>query len=82
MWLSRDGRTHTYWGGADRDSNMHCACGKTSNCANTRKYCNCDVNDNVWRFDEGYFTEKDLLPVTELKFSTEGLSNDVSRYYS
>ena len=72
-WFSPDGRTpQTYWGGAEPDSRQ-CACAKDNNCAGPL-HCNCDVRDNVWRFDEGYFIEKDRLPVKRLEFHTHGLS--------
>ena len=71
FWLSRDGKTQNHWGGADPDSHM-CACGQRNNCSNPYVYCNCDMNDDVWRSDEGFFTNKELLPVTTLKFSKHG----------
>ena len=70
-WKSRSGETMTYWGGADHGSGM-CACGMTQSCATPNSICNCDANDYVWRFDEGYLTDKETLPVTKLYFGDTG----------
>ena len=34
--------------------------------------CNCDSNDYVWRYDDGYLTDKEMLPVTKLHFGDTG----------
>ena len=65
-WVSRQGSKMNYWGGAEVDSGK-CACGMTNSCAGGRK-CNCDKNDETWREDSGYLTDKNTLPVTELRF--------------
>ncbi|XP_028393426.1 contactin-associated protein like 5-3-like [Dendronephthya gigantea] len=65
-WVSRQGSNMTYWGGAAVDSGK-CACGMTDSCAGGKK-CNCDMNDKKWREDSGYLTDKNTLPVTELRF--------------
>ena len=54
-----------YWGGAVVGSGK-CACAMTNSCAGGGK-CNCDKNDNTWREDSGYLTDKNTLPVTELR---------------
>ena len=69
-WVSRRGSKMNYWGGAAIDSKK-CACGMTNSCAGGRK-CNCDKNDEVWREDSGYLTDKNTLPVTELRFGDTG----------
>ena len=39
--------------------------------------CNCDKNDNVWRQDAGWLTDKDSLPVTAISVSdTQGSSEE------
>ncbi|XP_028393398.1 neurexin-4-like isoform X2 [Dendronephthya gigantea] len=65
-WVSRQGSKMNYWGGAAVDSGK-CACGMTNSCAGGHK-CNCDENDWAWREDSGYLTDKNTLPVTELRF--------------
>ncbi|EDO39261.1 predicted protein [Nematostella vectensis] len=66
----KSNKLQSYWGGAIPGSGA-CACGNKgtpSSCDNPSKLCNCDIRDNEWRTDEGYFTNKELLPVTELQF--------------
>ena len=70
-WVSRDSAQMLYWGGASPESNK-CACGMTNSCADSSKTCNCDKNDAVWREDSGLLTDKDHLPVKELRFGDTG----------
>ena len=65
-WVSRQGSKMKRWGGAAVNSGK-CACGMTNSCAGGGK-CNCDKNDYTWREDSGYLTDKNTLPVTELRF--------------
>jgi hypothetical protein len=65
-WVSRQGSKMKHWGGAAVNSGK-CACGMTNSCAGGGK-CNCDKNDRTWREDSGYLTDKNTLPVTELRF--------------
>ena len=46
-------------------------CGMTNSCGGK---CNCDKNDEAWREDSGFLTDKNTLPVTELRFGDTGLS--------
>ena len=69
-WVSRDGDNMTYWGGATE--NGKCACGMNNTCANPRRGCNCDKNDNVWREDSGFLIDKTKLPVKQLRFGDTG----------
>jgi hypothetical protein len=69
-WVSRQGSKMNYWGGAAVNSGK-CACGMANTCAGEKK-CNCDVNDKTWREDSGYLTDKNTLPVTELRFGDTG----------
>ena len=73
-WVSRQGSQMNYWGGAAVNSGK-CACGMTNSCAGAEK-CNCDVNDPTWREDSGYLTDKNTLPVTELRFGDTGGSSE------
>ena len=61
--MNRDFRKMNTWGSAPPNSNQ-CSCGATRTCADPSKVCNCDLNDDVWRFDEGYVTHKPDLPLT------------------
>ena len=72
-WVSRNSSKMTYWGGAAPGSNK-CACGMTNSCADPSKRCNCDKNDAVWREDSGLLTDKDYLPVKELRFGDTGIN--------
>ena len=69
FWLSRDDERQDCWGGAEPGSKK-CACGMTepTSCAGTAKFCNCDLKDSQWRVDEGYLTDKNILPVIALEF--------------
>ena len=71
-WVSRQGSKMNYWGGAAVNSGK-CACGMTNSCAGRGK-CNCDKNDLTWREDSGYLTDKNTLPVTELRLGDTGNS--------
>ena len=72
-WVSRQGSKMNYWGGAAVNSGK-CACGMTNSCVGGGK-CNCDKNDLTWREDSGYLTDKNTLPVTELRFGDTGGSS-------
>ena len=73
-WVSRQGSKMNYWGGAAVDSGK-CACGMTNSCTGGAK-CNCDRNDYSWRQDSGYLTDKNTLPVSELRFGDTGSSSE------
>ena len=73
-WVPRQGSKMNYWGGAAVNSGK-CACGMTNSCAGGRK-CNCNKNDQTWREDSGYLTDKNTLPVTELRFGDTGGSGE------
>ena len=38
------------------------------------------MNDDVWRFDEGYVTEKSRLPITEVRFGDTGSANEEAKH--
>ncbi|XP_028393313.1 uncharacterized protein LOC114517711 [Dendronephthya gigantea] len=79
-WVSRHGAKMNYWGGAAVDSGK-CACGMTNSCAGQRK-CNCDKNEYTWREDSGYLTDKNTLPVTELRFGDTGNTTTEYGYFT
>ena len=66
-WVSRDSTKMTYWGGASPGSGK-CGCGMNDTCADSKRACNCDKNDDVWREDSGFLTDKTKLPVIEPRF--------------
>ena len=70
-WVSRDGAQMKYWGGAPPGSSK-CKCGITDSCVVKGKRCNCDQNKYIWTEDSGHLTDKDTLPVTELRFGDTG----------
>ncbi|CAB4014094.1 Hypothetical predicted protein [Paramuricea clavata] len=78
-WVSRQGTKMNYWGGAAVNSGK-CACGMTNSCASGGK-CNCDKNDAIWREDSGYLTDKNTLPVTELRFGDTGHPSEAEKGY-
>ena len=49
-----------------------CKCGIDKSCAYSGWLCNCYANDNVWRYDEGYVTDKQRLPLTEVRLGDTG----------
>lgn len=50
-----------------------CKCGITNSCAYSGELCNCEANDSTWRFDEGYITDKQRLPLREVRLGDTGL---------
>ena len=71
FWVSRDSVAMTYWSGATPENHM-CACGITNTCAKPSVYCNCNINDDVWREDSGVLTNRTHLPVKQLRFGDTG----------
>ena len=73
-WVSRQGKAMNYWGGAAVNS-AKCACGMNNTCAGGKR-CNCSMNDLTLREDSGYLTDKNTLPVTQLRFGDTGSSSE------
>lgn len=70
-WQSFNGRDYYNWGGSNRPK--YCACGIKGTCKNRRQKCNCDSNGGRGETsDEGYLTNKNLLPVTNMRFGDLG----------
>ena len=67
-WVPGGGQNIKYWGGATQG----CSCGMTNSCADPSKLCNCDKNDNIFREDSGFLTNKSHLPVSQLRFGDTG----------
>ena len=81
-WLNRAHQKMSHWGGARPGQTQTCACYNTSprSCADQRYKCNCDINDSAWRVDEGYLTDKENLPIAEVRFGDAGTTGDVGYY--
>ncbi|KAL7307938.1 hypothetical protein TKK_0000030 [Trichogramma kaykai] len=74
-WVSRSNQKMDYWGGALPGSRK-CECGILGNCARPEKWCNCDSDLEGWFEDAGDITEKDHLPVKQLRFGDTGTALD------
>ena len=74
-WVSRDSTNMTYWGGAAPGSGK-CACGMTNSCVDSRYGCNCDAYKKVWKEDSGLLTDKQHLPVKQLRFGDTGADEE------
>ena len=59
---------------------LGCKCGEQNNCVVESKKCNCDANDQVWRFDEGYVREEAHLPITEIRLGDTGGPNEMGKH--
>ena len=62
FWMNRTEQMTNYFGGATPGSG-NCRCGETNSCYNNSLPCNCDENDEVWRIDDGFITNKAELPI-------------------
>ncbi|XP_065156246.1 neurexin-4 isoform X1 [Atheta coriaria] len=74
-WVSRHNQRMDYWGGALPGSRK-CECGILGNCRDPTKWCNCDANYDDWAMDGGDITEKENLPVRQLRFGDTGNALD------
>ncbi len=72
IWIDdRRGQKLDFLGGGPSDG-TGCKCGITNTCAAAGKKCNCDKNDSQWRMDEGYVTNKYVLPITAIYAGDNG----------
>ncbi|XP_076231523.1 neurexin-4 isoform X3 [Calliopsis andreniformis] len=74
-WVSRNNQKMDYWGGALPGSRK-CECGILGNCADPTKWCNCDADLEGLLEDSGDITEKEHLPVKQLRFGDTGTPVD------
>ncbi|KAM5136005.1 contactin-associated protein 1 [Mantella aurantiaca] len=65
FWMGRNNERHFYWGGSNPGI-QRCACGIEKKCADPKLYCNCDADHLQWRYDKGFLTFRDHLPVTQV----------------
>ncbi|PSN48824.1 Neurexin-4 [Blattella germanica] len=70
-WVSRYNQRMDYWGGSLPGSRK-CECGIMGNCVDQTKWCNCDSGLDSWLEDGGDLTEKEHLPVKQLRFGDTG----------
>ncbi|CAH2071974.1 unnamed protein product, partial [Iphiclides podalirius] len=75
-WVSRTGQRMDYWAGATPGSRM-CQCGVLGDCLDPTKWCNCDaeyspLKPDEFQVDGGEITEKEYLPVKQLRFGDTG----------
>ncbi|KAL5016463.1 hypothetical protein ScPMuIL_006052 [Solemya velum] len=70
-WENRIGRNPEYFPGAT-PGEKKCACGEAGTCSNSTLSCNCDMNDDVWRYDDGYVREKEQLPIKLFRVGDTG----------
>ncbi|CAH3147397.1 unnamed protein product, partial [Porites evermanni] len=83
-WVSRDSIQMLYWGGASPDDFRKCACGVATpnTCVDTSYSCNCDANiGSYWHEDSGNLTNKNHLPVIQLRFGDTG-DGDEAGYHT
>ncbi|CAH2105201.1 unnamed protein product [Euphydryas editha] len=79
-WVSRSGQRMDYWAGAPPGSRM-CQCGVLGTCLDPTKWCNCDAEHgplarDEFQMDGGDITEKEFLPVKQLRFGDTGTHLD------
>ncbi|XP_076625165.1 neurexin-4 isoform X3 [Colletes latitarsis] len=74
-WVSRNNQKMDYWGGALPGSRK-CECGILGNCVDPTKWCNCDSEVKGPLEDSGDITEKEYLPVKQLRFGDTGTPVD------
>ncbi|XP_071480428.1 neurexin like receptor 1-like [Diadema antillarum] len=70
FWEDINGDRVESWGGAPANSGM-CACGVDGSCQGGGM-CNCDSNPKAFLTDSGDITEKELLPVTDVRLGDTG----------
>ncbi len=72
----RNGVALAYFGGGPPNGSG-CACGVTGTCTSSSKKCNCDRNSRYYTdIDEGEFTDKSILPITEIRMGDTGSSSE------
>ncbi|XP_018318496.1 neurexin-4 isoform X1 [Agrilus planipennis] len=74
-WVSSNNQNMDYWGGALPGSRK-CECGILGNCLDSTKWCNCDAGLEQWAEDTGDITEKEHLPVKQIRIGDTGNALD------
>ena len=81
-WTDRNGTRRYFWAGGNQTDQVLCQCGLDQTCIDPSKKCNCDsiLFDISHRIDEGYITDKNILPVSQLNFGRNVKSGQTSRF--
>lgn len=77
--IDRNNNPMKYFGGGPYDRSG-CSCGITNTCAKSGTVCNCDDNISSWKHDEGYVTEKERLPLIEVRLGDNGNGGEMVIY--
>ncbi|UYV79517.1 CNTNAP1 [Cordylochernes scorpioides] len=77
-WVSRSNQKMDYWGGSLPGSRK-CNCGLYGTCKQPGTYCNCDALGYGWLSDGGEITQREYLPVRQLRFGDTGATTDQKR---
>ncbi|XP_037944033.1 contactin-associated protein-like 4 isoform X2 [Teleopsis dalmanni] len=66
-WFTSSFKNHTvdFLGNVKRGA---CPCSVNKTCVDPNQSCNCDVKENKWHSDEGYYTEPHSLGITNMFF--------------
>ncbi|XP_077562940.1 neurexin-4-like isoform X2 [Haemaphysalis longicornis] len=70
-WVSRRNQKMDYWAGSIPGSHK-CRCGLYGTCKDPEHQCNCDAGAEEWLSDGGELTDRDHLPVRQLRFGDTG----------
>ncbi|CAH1134406.1 unnamed protein product [Ceutorhynchus assimilis] len=74
-WVSRKNQKMDYWGGGLPGSRK-CDCGVLGTCNDPTKWCNCDGDAPFWLVDAGDLSNKEDLPVKQLRLGDTGSALD------
>nr|CAD7438043.1 unnamed protein product [Timema bartmani] len=74
-WVSRYNQKMDFWSGSLPGSRK-CECGVMGTCSDPTKWCNCDSELEGWLEDGGDITQKEFLPVKQLRFGDTGSALD------
>ena len=84
-WENGEGKERYYWGGVDPDAGKGrdiCGCKMTNSCDDPSLYCNCDMNDQSWRKDDGYIEVKADLPISKFLAGDTGKTDQLLAFIS
>ncbi|XP_041482847.1 uncharacterized protein LOC121429719 [Lytechinus variegatus] len=70
FWVDVNGEEVESWGGAPTNSRM-CACGVDGTCEGSGS-CNCDANSKTFMTDAGPISDKERLPVMDVRLGDTG----------
>ncbi|KAI9559378.1 neurexin IV [Daphnia sinensis] len=67
-WNDRNGNPQYFWTGTFEKGVHACQCSIDGNCVDASVMCNCDATAPTPLADQGFITDKKILPVTRLNF--------------